>query len=123
VSAALDRARFRRQQGDAEGAAEDMGALAERLVAAAAHLLRGPVANQALIDEVRPWLEAFEVGAAAVQRIAELMRAGRLDADGPSELRPFQIRLRRARVRVYGDALEMTLSALTGTMFRPGEVP
>jgi hyaluronoglucosaminidase len=123
VSAALDRASFRHEQGDAEGAAEDLGALAERLVAAAAHLLRGPVANQALIDEIRPWLEAFEVGAAAVQRIAELMSAGRLDADGPSELRPFQIRLRRARVRVYGDALEMTLSALTGTMFRPGEVP
>ena len=27
------------------------------------------------------------------------------------------------RVRVFGDTLEMTLSDLTGTMFRPGEVP
>jgi hyaluronoglucosaminidase len=123
VSAALDRARFRYQQGDREGAAADLAALADRLVAAAAHLLRGPVANQSLIDEVRPWLEAFEAGAEGLRRIAQLMGAGRLDADGPSELRPFQIRLRRARVRVYGDALEMTLSALTGTMFRPGEVP
>jgi len=31
--------------------------------------------------------------------------------------------LRRARVRVFGDALEMTLADLSGTMFRPGEVP
>ena len=28
-------------------------------------LLRGPVANRALIDEARPWLEAFELGARA----------------------------------------------------------
>ena len=46
-----------------------------------------------------------------------------LASDGAAELRPFLIRLRRARVRVFGDVLEMTLSDLTGTMFRPGEVP
>ena len=33
------------------------------------------------------------------------------------------LRLRRARVRVFGDVLEMTLSVLSGTMLRPGEVP
>ena len=55
--------------------------------------------------------------------MADLAAANRLDADGPTELRPFLIRLRRARVRVFGDTLEMTLSDLTGTMFRPGEVP
>ena len=55
--------------------------------------------------------------------IADLAAEDRLDVDGPSELRPFLIRLRRARVRVFGDVLEMTLSDLTGTMFRPGEVP
>ena len=55
--------------------------------------------------------------------IADLAAAGRLDEDGPAELAPFLIRQRRARVRVFGDALEMTLSVLSGTMFRPGEVP
>jgi hypothetical protein len=73
--------------------------------------------------EIRPWLVAFEIGAQAVSRIADLAAAGRLDEDGPAELAPFLIRLRRARVRVFGDAMEMTLSVLSGTMFRPGEVP
>jgi hyaluronoglucosaminidase len=123
VSAALEQARFRISQGDAATAAVDLGALADRLLAAAAHLLRGKVRNAALRDEIRPWLEAFELGAQAIRRIADLAAAGRLDADGPGELRPFLIRLRRARVRVFGDALEMTLSVLSGTMFRPGEVP
>ena len=78
--------------------------------------------NRQLIDEIRPWLEAFEVGAQAIRAMADLAAAGRLHEDG-AELRPFLIRLRRARVRVFGDAMEMTLSVLSGTMFRPGEVP
>jgi hyaluronoglucosaminidase len=123
VTHSLESTMRRLDQGDAAAAARDLGALADRLVGAAAHLLRGPVANPALIDETRPWLEAFELGAHAIRRIADLAGDGRLEADGPSELRPFLIRLRRARVRVFGDALEMTLSDLTGTMFRPGEVP
>lgn len=123
VSAALERAAFRLEQGDAAAAGADLGALADRLLAAADHLLRGPVHNAALREEVRPWLVAFELGAEAIRRIADLAAAGRLDADGPSQLRPFLIGLRRARVRVFGDALEMTLSVLSGTMFRPGEVP
>ena len=123
VSRALEQALFEVEYGDPARAAADLGALADRLLAAADRLLRGPVANPALIDEVRPWVEAFEVGALAIRRMADLAAAGRLDADGPAELRPFLIRLRRARVRVFGDALEMTLSVLTGTLFRPGEVP
>jgi hyaluronoglucosaminidase len=123
VTAALESALFRLGQGDGDGAAAELGALGDRLLAAAAHLLHGRVANRALIEEARPWLEAFELGAQAVRRMADLIGEGRLESDGPSELRPFLVRLRRARVRVYGDALEMTLSDLTGTMFRPGEVP
>jgi hyaluronoglucosaminidase len=123
VGAALESALFRLEHGDAAGAAADLGALADRLLAAAAHLLHGPVANLALIDECRPWLEGFKLGAQAIARIAELAAEGRLDADGPSELRPYLLRLRRARVRVFGDVLEMTLSVLSGTMLRPGEVP
>ena len=123
VSAALQSALFGLEYGDAASAAADLGALADRLLGAAAHLLRGPVTNRALMDEVRPWLEAFEIGAQAIRTMADLAFDGRLGTDGPSELRPFLIRLRRARVRVFGDTLEMTLSDLTGTMFRPGEVP
>ena len=75
------------------------------------------------MDEARPWLVAFELGAQAMGAIADLAARGTLESDGPAILRPFLVRLRRARVRVFGDALEMTLSGLTGTMFRPGEVP
>ena len=75
------------------------------------------------MDEARPWLVAFELGAQAIRAIADLAAADRLGPDGPTMLRPYLIRLRRARVRVFGDALEMTLSDLSGTMFRPGEVP
>jgi hypothetical protein len=81
------------------------------------------VQNRALVDEIRPWLVAFELGAGAIRRLADLIADGRLADEGPAELRPFLIRLRRARVRVFGDAVEMTLSDLTGTLFRPGEVP
>jgi hyaluronoglucosaminidase len=123
VNGALEAALFELEHGDASTAAVDLAALGDRLLGAAAHLLRGPVMYDALMDEIRPWLEAFELGAQAIARMAELAADGRLETDGPSELRPFLIRLRRARVRVYGDALEMTLSVLTGTQFRPGEVP
>jgi len=123
VSGALEAALFELEHGDASAGAADLATLGDRLLGAAAHLLRGPVMNDALMDEIRPWLEAFELGAQAIAKMAELAADGRLETDGPSELRPFLIRLRRARVRVYGDALEMTLSVLTGTQFRPGEVP
>ena len=65
----------------------------------------------------------LRAGRAGAPRLADLAAEGRLGVDGPAELRPFLIRLRRARVRVFGDVLEMTLSVLSGTMFRPGEVP
>jgi hyaluronoglucosaminidase len=123
VSAALERALFRLEEGEDDAAGTELRALADRLLGAAAHLLHGPVRNAALRDEIRPWLLAFELGGQAIGRIADLAIEGRLERDGPAELRPFLIGLRRARVRVFGDALEMTLSVLSGTMFRPGEVP
>ena len=123
VEEALETALFELSYGDAATGAARLSSLADRLLQAADHLLRGPVTNRRLLEEVRPWLLAFEIGAQAVRRIADLAAAGRLDEDGPAELAPFLIRLRRARVRVFGDAMEMTLSVLSGTMFRPGEVP
>ncbi len=123
VNGTLQRAGFALDRGDAAGAAADLAVLARRLLDAADHLLRGPVANPALIEECRPWLAAFELGAQAIARLADLIRDGRLETDGTAQLRPFLVRLRRARVRVFGEALEMALSDLTGTLFRPGEVP
>ncbi len=123
VEEALEAALFELSYGDAATGAAVLSSLADRLLQAADHLLRGPVTNRRLLEEIRPWLLAFEIGAQAVRRIADLAAAGRLDEDGPAELAPFLIRLRRARVRVFGDAMEMTLSVLSGTMFRPGEVP
>ena len=123
VNTALNTALFELEFGDAQAAAADLASMADRLLAAAAHLLRGPVTNRQLMDEIRPWLVAFEIGAQAIRRVADLAATGRLELDGASELTPFLIKLRRARVRVFGDAVEMTLSVLSGTMFRPGEVP
>jgi hyaluronoglucosaminidase len=122
VSDGLARARLWADAGDEAGAAQQLRNLASQLLPAADHLLRGPVANPALIEECRPWLVAFEMGARTIGRMADLAAEGRLLRDA-RELIPDQIRLRRARVRVFGDALEMTLSDLTGLMFRPGEVP
>ena len=52
----------------------------------------------------------------------DLAAEDRLDSDGPAELRPWLVALRQARVRVFGDALDMTLADLTNTHVRPGEL-
>jgi hyaluronoglucosaminidase len=125
VGRAVERLGFALDQGaDAvRVAARDLAQLADRLLAAVVHLQGDGVTNRALMDECRPWLEGVELGARALARMADLAQAGRLDSEGAAELRSFLIRLRRARVRVFGDVLEMTLSDLTGMMFRPGEGP
>ncbi|MBA4170501.1 MAG: beta-N-acetylglucosaminidase domain-containing protein [Chloroflexi bacterium] len=94
-------------------ASHDLARLAEQLLSAADHLLRGPVQNRALIDEARPWIEAFEIGAQALRCMAQLAAADRLDGDGRAELAPYLQRLRQTRVRVFGDVLDMTLMDLT----------
>ena len=81
------------------------------MIAAAEHLLRGPVGNAALADEARPWVESFEVGAHAIATIARLHDEGRLDTDA-AELAPFLATLRERGRRVFGDVLDMTLSDL-----------
>jgi hyaluronoglucosaminidase len=125
VGRALERLGFALDQDpdDVPRAAAELQALADRLLAAARHLQGDAVTNRALMDECRPWLRAFELGARALRAIADLAAAGRLATDGPATLRPYLVGLRRARVRVFGDGLEMTLSDLSGYMLRPGEVP
>jgi hyaluronoglucosaminidase len=100
--------------GGAVEASKALMRLANRLVAAAEQLLRGPVQNRALIDEARPWIEAFEVGANALRCMAHLAAEDRLGQDGPAELLPYLQRLREMRLRVFGDVLDMTLGEITG---------
>ena len=120
VTAALEAVAFRSSIGEGPSAAADLGALAARLGAAADHLLDGPVRNPTLIEECRPWIEAFSVGASALRHMATLAAEDRLEADARAELLPYLSRLRTARVRVFGDALDMTLADLTASLVRPG---
>jgi len=122
VSRAIETFAFRLDQGEGRAAAADLSAVAGRLLGAADHLLGGEVANKALIDECRPWIEAFELGAQALARVARLAAAGCIERDARAELLPFLARLREARVRVFGDALDMFLSDLTVTHVRPGRM-
>jgi hyaluronoglucosaminidase len=113
-----DDARLRRE-------AVALRALADRLLAAADHLLRGTPANAALIEECLPWIEAFEIGARAMCRAAELAMDGVLPHDRPGvaeALVPFLAELRRRRVRIFGDALDMFLADTTTTHTRPGRL-
>ena len=108
-----------------EAAATALRDVAQRCLAAADRLLRGDVANPALIDECRPWIEAFEVGARAMLRAVALAADGLLPNDEAAvrrELLPFLAEIRRRRVRVFGDALDMFLSDTTNTHVRPGSV-
>ncbi|MFL5771439.1 MAG: protein O-GlcNAcase [Chloroflexota bacterium] len=105
--------------------AAGLAAMAEGLLAAADHLLRGRVSNPRLIDDCRPWIEAFEIGARAMRRAAGLATDGRLPFDDAAvcgELVPFLVELRRRRVRVFGDALLMFLADTTNTHIRPGRL-
>jgi hyaluronoglucosaminidase len=106
-------------------AAEELRALATDLLGAADHLLRGDVANPSLVEECRPWIEAFELGARAMCRAADLAAEGRLPGDRrevASALVPYLGELRHRRVRVFGDALDMFLADITSTYTRPGRL-
>jgi hyaluronoglucosaminidase len=121
VTAALEACLFEADQGRDHAASERLARLAEGLAAAADRLLATP-ANPELAAECRPWLEAAAVGADAMRTIATLAADGRLERDARAELRPYLVELRRRRVRIFGDALDMTLSDLTDTHVRPGEL-
>ncbi|GAA3730968.1 hypothetical protein GCM10022239_04460 [Leifsonia bigeumensis] len=109
---ALESFAFESVYGDPEHAADELDEVADRMLAAAERLLRGPARTRRLVAEARPWIEAFKIGARAVKCVVELYRSGRLGSDGPTELAPFLGRIRDLRVRVFGDVLDMTLSEL-----------
>jgi hypothetical protein len=111
--------------GALRAAATTLRDIATGLLAAADHLLRGDVTDRSLVDDCRPWIEAFEVGARAMCRAAELAMDGQLPADREAvaeALVPFLAELRRRRVRVFGDALDMFLADMTDTHPRPGRL-
>lgn len=112
VTFALEEHTFGLLIGDMDRAVRMLGPLADRLAASAHRLLNGPVENQRLIDESRPWIEAFAVGAEAMRAIVRLTAEGRLESDGPRVLRPFLDDLRARRVRIFGDVLDMTLDEI-----------
>jgi hyaluronoglucosaminidase len=123
VTKALESFEFRRYQGDGRAAGAALAAVADRLLGAADHLLRGPVVNRALIAECRPWIEAFETGAQALRCAAGLAAEDRLEAEGRAQLSTYLNRLRAARVRVFGDAVVMALEALIAEPVSSAELP
>jgi len=114
ITAALAAFMFESEHGGGPVAASaDLMRLSDQLLSAADHLLRGPVHNRALVDEARPWIQAFETGAQALHCMAELAATDRLSRDGLRELLPYLHRLRELRVRVFGDVVDMTLTEFT----------
>lgn len=109
-----------------DAACSEVESVAAVIDAAAHHLLHGPVANPALVAECRPWLEAAAVGAVAMTAAAEVASLAAdpeaLERAARAVLLPHLAELRRRRVRIFGDALEMTLADLANTHVRPGEL-
>jgi hyaluronoglucosaminidase len=116
VTHALERLILELENGGVSAAtAADVRDLGERLVAAADQLLDAvrPHSNPTLIEEARPWIVAFRIGAEALECVGDLAASGRLAQDGRAQLLPYLQGLRASRVRVFGDALDMTLGELT----------
>ena len=79
--------------------------------------------NPRLIEECRPWIEAFELGARAMCEAADLAADGTLPRDEEAvkaALVPYLAALRDRHVRVFGDALDMFLADTTSTYTSPG---
>ena len=124
-AAAADDAAETGETGGLHEEARALRTLADTLLTAADRLLGGDVANPPLIEDCRPWIEAFEVGARAMGRAADLATEDRLPGDldtVTAELLPYLAELRRRRVRVFGDALDMFLADTTVTHVRPGRL-
>jgi hyaluronoglucosaminidase len=124
-AAAADEMSETGDRGALEAATNELRAVAADVREAADHLLRGDVRNRRLVEECRPWIEGLEVGAAAMSCAADLATEGRLPTDRDavaSTLVPYLADLRRRRVRVFGDALDMFLADITSTYTRPGRL-
>lgn len=108
----LERFFFLVDEGFAVDAAADLADYAQHLLDAADHLLSGTTHSTALVEEARPWIESFRVGAQATLALADLAARGRLDEHAAAVLGPYRDALLERRLRVFGDALDMALTDL-----------
>lgn len=111
-SRALERFEFLVDTGNPAEAAAELGEYARRLDAASAHLLSGRVTNTRLIEQARPWLEQFRLGAEALSVMVALAADARLESDASTALASFRDEFVAARRRVFGDSLDMALGDL-----------
>ena len=80
VGRALEAFLFRVEQGEAVAAAAELGALADRLLAAADHLLRGPVGTARWSRRRDPGWSRSSWARRRSARMADLAATGRLDS-------------------------------------------
>ena len=117
VADALDAlaATFESEYGDGPVvAAARLGELADRLLGAADHLLRGPVANPALIDEGTTVDRGLRARRTCPRTHRTARRVGPTgDTDGRERASALSAAAAAARVRVFGDVLDMTLADMT----------
>lgn len=112
--AVLERYTFLVETGDPQGAAAIVSEYAQRAAAASDRLLNAPQSNPTLVDEARAWITVFALGAAALADLARLTAEGTLDRDGATVLGEHRAHIRHSHRRVFGDALDMTLTDVIG---------
>ena len=110
LASALERLEFEEEFGDPQRGRAQLRALAESFVAAADRLLAPTAHNQALLDELRPWLLHFRAG--ADQILAMLDGTTTLEDEGASQ-----------RPAVFGDVLDMFVRARAGWIDTRGTEP
>lgn len=110
----LERYTFLVETGDPQGAAAIVSEYAQRAAAASDRLLNAPQSNATLVDEARAWITVFELGAAALADLARLTAEATLDRDGATVLGHHRASIRALSRRVFGDALDMTLTDVIG---------
>jgi hyaluronoglucosaminidase len=112
VTQALEDLAFATITGRPDAALRTLAPLTVTLRAAADSLLDPAKAGRPLLAEARPWLESFELGVQALEKLCRLIEAGRLEQDGPAELTAILAEFRRRGRRVFGDVLDMTLTEI-----------
>jgi hyaluronoglucosaminidase len=123
LTAALQRFAFEVEYGDADAAGHQLSTFAVELGAAADHLLGDAVENRALLNELRPWLTKFRVGAAAVNALAMYATTAPISETGREVLAAYLTQLRSDPYRVFGDVLEMTIADLITADGNPAPTP
>jgi len=112
IDQALAALEFSNVSGVIEPGIEAMTALANKFEDSSAHLFSENFGNRALINQCRPWLDAFRIGAEILRHLARLAQARQLDSVQASELEPNITRLRATGKRVFGDSLDMFVEHL-----------